>query len=301
MAETQINQGLLQLLNIRNLLDNGGFEIWQRGDGPFTGNNDYTADRWQFKCHTDGTEGQVDRESTEIKFGNYSAKVVVTTASSSPDGVCFLQQYIEQYKSLVGKKISVSVWVKTDIENKISVAIEELNDTISESSFHTGDNTWQKLTATKEISGNGTYLKIRVGFLDNATETGTFYIDSAMLVIGAEPADFVPTPPAEEWDRCQRYYEETGLCRENRYTAYSVNAIWFNWKFRTYKASTPTVTCTLNSVSKNSWNDDTSNWYVQEISNIDPRSCGRIKWTRTASGDDAYLIGYYLQAEVTDL
>ncbi|MHA1304370.1 MAG: hypothetical protein ACTSPI_11790, partial [Candidatus Heimdallarchaeaceae archaeon] len=245
MSRTQITEEVLRLLNVRNLLDNGGFEIWQRGDGPFTGNNDYTADRWQFKCHTDGTEGQVDRESTEIKFGNYSAKVAVTTASSSPDGVCFLQQYIEQYKSLVGKKISVSVWVKTDIENKISVAIEELNDTISESSFHTGDNTWQKLTATKEISGNGTYLKIRVGFLDNATETGTFYIDSAMLVIGAEPADFVPTPPAEEWDRCRRWYEvvwaRTSGASERTTSNWRID---FSVRYSTIKKSTPTITNT---------------------------------------------------------
>src|SRR5215471_14015617 len=29
-----------------NLLTNGGFEIWQRGNGPFTANSAYTADRW---------------------------------------------------------------------------------------------------------------------------------------------------------------------------------------------------------------------------------------------------------------
>ena len=29
-----------------NLLTNGGFEIWQRGNGPYTGNGVYIADRW---------------------------------------------------------------------------------------------------------------------------------------------------------------------------------------------------------------------------------------------------------------
>src|SRR5499427_9021761 len=29
-----------------NLLTNGGFEIWQRGNGPFTANGVYTSDRW---------------------------------------------------------------------------------------------------------------------------------------------------------------------------------------------------------------------------------------------------------------
>src|SRR5204862_4142173 len=38
-----------------NLLVNGSLNVWQRGNGPFTANNAYTADRWQISLAASDT------------------------------------------------------------------------------------------------------------------------------------------------------------------------------------------------------------------------------------------------------
>src|SRR5499427_6610596 len=46
-----------------NLLTNGGFEIWQRGNGPFTATGVYGPDRWQLGITGTDTLSVVQRES----------------------------------------------------------------------------------------------------------------------------------------------------------------------------------------------------------------------------------------------
>ncbi|MHA1304369.1 MAG: hypothetical protein ACTSPI_11785 [Candidatus Heimdallarchaeaceae archaeon] len=243
--KTRINERLLKLLNVRNLLDNGGFEIWQRGDGPFTNNGDYTSDRWQLlKGGTTPPTLSVNKETTEVKNGENSCKISITVAGSSDVSYVLLQQFVEQYKFLVGNEISVSVWIKTNIANKVHIQIFEdgsSNEKVK-SSYHTGSGNWEKLNVVKNIIGDGGNLRIRLGIDgdDTANVTGDIYIDSAMAVIGPEPADFVPTSPAEEWDRCQRFYEVDNAYEWQANS--SVLAAWYDRiKFGTIKKATPTV------------------------------------------------------------
>ena len=48
-----------------NLLTNGGFEIWQRGNGPFTAAGAYHADRWTINIISSDTFS-VSRDTTNI-------------------------------------------------------------------------------------------------------------------------------------------------------------------------------------------------------------------------------------------
>src|SRR5262249_55251334 len=59
------------------LLPNGGFEIWQRGNGPFTANGVYTADRWQiFLAGTDTVS--VTRSTSQQPASAYALQVAYT-------------------------------------------------------------------------------------------------------------------------------------------------------------------------------------------------------------------------------
>src|SRR5215467_12699065 len=56
--------------NRRNYLVNGGFEIWQRGTGPFQGNGTYWADRWRCDIGVAPvTQFDLHRVSSTISLG----------------------------------------------------------------------------------------------------------------------------------------------------------------------------------------------------------------------------------------
>jgi hypothetical protein len=72
-----------------NLLTNGGFEVWQRGNGPFT--TAYTADRWGWKTSTANAVRIRTYDGTTIGSGTYHSGsgayqtlTLTTTFSAAP-------------------------------------------------------------------------------------------------------------------------------------------------------------------------------------------------------------------------
>jgi len=161
----------------KNLLINGGMNIWQRATsvtGKTTGAY-YTADRWQTSITTAGTWTQ--ERSTDVPSGQgfgYSLKMDCTTADASlgaSDVLAITQriegqnlQHILKGDSSNAKKLTLSFWVKS---NKTGTYIAELVDNdnsrqISKSYTISSANTWEK----KEITYDGD----TTGTLDNDNE-----------------------------------------------------------------------------------------------------------------------------------
>ena len=89
-----------------NLLTNGGFEIWQRGNGPFTANSAYSADWWQIVLSGSDTVS-VTRTGGEPP-GQYAASCTVTHGT----GNVFYQQVLKTLETQVlGKTVAVSIRV----------------------------------------------------------------------------------------------------------------------------------------------------------------------------------------------
>jgi hypothetical protein len=218
-----------------NLLTNGGFEIWQRGNGPFTNDGGYSADRW----YLSGTSMTVSRVASPVDtLGRYAASVAV--AGSNP--IQYFAQLTEDVSQLRGKTVSFSIRVSSTVANKIRAYYV---DTVEAwSSYHTGGGTWQTLTITRTVPPGATGLI--VGVTIDAGAPGTYYLDNAMLVVGSQPADYAPLHPADDLARCFRYYETMGgtFADENIgllwcYAA-SGGAFPLRWKVR--KAVSPTMT-----------------------------------------------------------
>lgn len=198
------------LPNLKNLLINGGFEIWQRGPGPFFGTlltNEYTADEWM----TSQTAGLATVVRDAGKSGQYGIKATPTGGAT---GV--LEQSIEFYKELEGQTVTFSAWVKASVANSVFISINDFT-TVWEgagSSAHSGSGEWERITVTKKIrSGLGAapisggpphgyplYVAFG-GFVE-------FVADSASLVVGNFPqgVPFIPVHPADDWNRCLRFY-----------------------------------------------------------------------------------------------
>jgi hypothetical protein len=185
----------------RNLLTNGGFEVWQRGAGGFTTTLAYTADRWQMSLGAGSTLTVTQETSTIDSYSTSALKGVFTLSA----GTTSLSQKVEDYKALVGRTVSVSLRVRQGAASAIQI---QLNDGVgvTTSTLSATTGSYITITATRTLSASATQFLVNVLFL----VSGTHYLDNAMLVIGPAPAPYQPFHPQEDLARCQRYYEVVG-------------------------------------------------------------------------------------------
>lgn len=204
-----------------NYIINGAFDIWQRGDGPFTVTNGYTADRWQmFEGVGDVsvTKGAFTAGELEVVgFGgakNYLKCQIVTT------GDVRLIQNVENVETLAGQTVTVSFWAKSDsvvIENLFLIQVFGTGgsaDVVTTGPGFTVTSSWQRFTATltlpsvagKTIGANSA-LRVRIDPLNG--NTGTLDIWGVQLEAGSVATPFRRNAPSlqAELAACQRYYQ----------------------------------------------------------------------------------------------
>lgn len=221
-----------------DLLTNGGFEIWQRGSGPYTGSGDYTADRWQQSLGS-GSTISTSRDSGNSDDGSeYCAAVTYTHLNESG-----IFQRLENYQQLRNKTITFSLRVKTATSNAVRIAIKDDVGGYTYSSYHSGSGDYETLTVTATVTSSTTQLnaEIRLG------ATSTVYLDNAMLVLGDLPSEYAPRHPGDDMSLCERYYEVVGgvsgsYPQVGTMYASGANIYYVTFPWKTKKAVTPTVT-----------------------------------------------------------
>lgn len=183
-----------------SLLVNGGLEIWQRGSGPFT--SGYTADRWSITAAT--STAAVTRETTTVDMASTASLKIVATFAAG--GSCFLSQPVEDVAQLRGRTITFSCRVNTTVAG-VTAFIADSGGSAG-GNPNTTLNTWETISVTKVVSSSATTLSVQVAM---PSVTTTVFVDNCMLVIGGTAALYSPLHPADEWMRCQRYYEIIGF------------------------------------------------------------------------------------------
>ena len=99
----------------RNLIDNGCFNVAQRGAGPWTADTNFTLDRWQLSisldtvsvsqsAFNDTTRAQVGDEAATFLLGN------TFTGNAGAGAFNRIMQRIEDVRRLAGKTVTVSLW-----------------------------------------------------------------------------------------------------------------------------------------------------------------------------------------------
>jgi hypothetical protein len=187
-----------------NLLTNGGFEIWQRGNGPFTAAGAYHADRWTINIISSDTFS-VSRDTTNIDSGS-GACAAVTFGLVGGAGSSSVNQKlaVTDFPQLKGRVVSASCRVRCATANAVRIGIFD-GVAWQYGAFHTGSGSYQTLTATVTLGASGDYY-CGVFFAASCTA----YVDNAMLVVGSVAADYAPMHPADDLARCQRYYQTLG-------------------------------------------------------------------------------------------
>ena len=219
-----------------NLLTNGGFEIWQRGNGPFTANGVYTADRWRTSII--GTDTiSVSASSTSLDAGS-SVQAAVTFTLGTGGGGTILHQYLVETTytyQLGGKTLTLSMRVRCSAANAVRLGI--YNSTAwTYGAYHSGSGNFETLSVSVAVPVAPSQIWAGASFAASCTA----YLDNAMLVVGSTPADYVPMHPADDLARCLRYYEKQQL----RAAQYGVAGSQLEWwqSFKAVKAVSPTIT-----------------------------------------------------------
>lgn len=154
-----------------NYLSNNGFELWTAGDSS-------APDDWTLA----GASAAVAKESTIKKLGSYSAKV--TRAGTD----CYLYQDIHAVKGISywsGKTVTFGCWVYATVANRAFLEVYD-GANFTNSSFHTGDSTWQFLTVTHTISSSADKVRLLLYITDGNTSA---YYDGAIFVEGSAIPD----------------------------------------------------------------------------------------------------------------
>lgn len=192
---------------LANALVNGGYEQWQRGAGPFTENNAYTADRWQIQLGT-GTVS-VTRESSTVDAG--SAYALAAVVSGGGTGAA-LVQVLEHYAQYRGRTVTFAVRVRSTVASVAKAGVFT-GTGWTEGTANAGTGAFETLSVTVAVPTGATSLWVRV----NTAGSATVQIDNANLVVGSVAPAYVPLHPQDDLARCQRYCQVLGGLDANEY------------------------------------------------------------------------------------
>jgi hypothetical protein len=230
-----------------NLLTNGGFEIWQRGNGPFAASGAWGADRWLMGMAGSDTLS-ISKNTTAANLdGGSLASAACTFTLSGGGGASGLSTFLKTVdgSQIGGRSFSFSVRVKTTSANAVRAAVntDGTGGTTTYSSYHSGGGSFETLTVTVTVPTDATTVRV---YAATFWASCTAYLDNAMLVVGSVPATYVPLYPADELARCLRYYEVVGETGGefafNGYGGSAGGAVGGVVSFKARKAVTPTTT-----------------------------------------------------------
>ena len=189
----------------KNLIINGGFDVWQRGTSfPWlssANNYGYTADRWYVNGNLD-TFTVSDVLDDGVKFDIHSS-----------NGSTRLIQYIEDWKHLSGKTVTISFDVKTNNSASLATQYENGKWQYTLKTTFTTSTAWQRVEITDTLPNLTGLLAVGI-WSDVAT---TIYLRNVQLELGSVATDFEHRSYGEELALCQRYYQDSGT---QAYSAY---------------------------------------------------------------------------------
>src|SRR5688500_18956174 len=158
----------------RNLVTNGGFEVWQGGPGPFAGSGALTADMWRV-TQSAGVPS-TSRISSTIGSKGYSMQIVSAAGAGQWTQA---YQHVKDHAVVVpfiGKRLHLTAVVKGTVANKVYIQLYDGVQIInSGKNLTTGEET---LSVSLLISTGATLVQVGIVVDENTTAE----INDVMLV-----------------------------------------------------------------------------------------------------------------------
>lgn len=185
-------------LSHRNLIINGGMDVWQRGTSFSSAG--YTADRFRV------SSGVSCSQSTDTPLSDFNYSLYLSTVNSSSYNLRYIVE--DSYKRLSANNFTISFYMKGTSNFTGNVNIGGNTQGVSAQTFSV-TTSWQRfeltfsnLTATTVPYGTANdYINF------NTSVATPFYITGVQLEVGSVATPFEHRSYGEELARCQRYYE----------------------------------------------------------------------------------------------
>jgi len=181
----------------KNLIINGGFDVWQRGTS-FSGNNIYTADRW---LTINGTTSSITKQGNGFHWND--------TVGTSPTA-SGIEQRIENLHRYVGSIGSLTVSFKLTVNRANSGTTKFYMWDYDGSNYVSGSE-----YVLPENSGTYSHTFTVSGASDGDVFTcsfwlgnGDYILENVQLELGSVATEFEHRSYGEELALCQRYYEK---------------------------------------------------------------------------------------------
>jgi len=207
----------------KNLIINGGFDVWQRGvTGSQANQAAYiSADRWLTYIDISSTVylskvafalGQTDVEGNPESYAKFDWLGTGSTALK------VIEQRVENVIPVSGAPITLSFYARTEQADDVEIRFIQDNGVGGSAQVSITGGTvdcttsWKKFTKTitlPSLAGKtvnaGSYLK--VGFWSQGTLNSHLELANVQLELGSVATDFEHRSYGEELALCQRYYQ----------------------------------------------------------------------------------------------
>jgi len=268
----------------KNLIINGGFNIWQRGTS--FSSDGYTADRWTAALSGGTatssrqlfTNGQTDVPGNPTYYLN-------TNCTSGNNNCSIATQHIEDVRIGAGQSVTVSFWAKGTNPGggHFNWQLWQRFGTGGSSTVNDGDttltvtSTWTRYTHTFNLGsmsgktiGTSSFLDLMIRQPAGDTSAAAWSVDIAnvQLELGSVATDFEHRSYGEELALCQRYYckSQGGIGSTAMWSGYpgsTGTGYYAQAQYPTQMRATPTIVLT------EAWNDRfTGPRAVQEIDTL---------------------------------
>src|SRR4030095_6355422 len=169
-----------------NLLTNPGFEVAQRGQGPFTTNGRVSLDRWPLSLAAGTMSVTQYGFAANVDVGSLYAAAIVYTHAGGVNSR--LMQAIEGYPQLWGRTVTLAMRVKTSTAAAVRLSVWDSVNGFRYSAYHTGGGAHETLTGPAPVAAAATGVQVGVNFDASCTA----YADNAVLVTGPTAVPYTP-------------------------------------------------------------------------------------------------------------
>ena len=248
----------------KNLIINGGFDVWQRGTS-FTGASPYySTDRWQAYRGGAVAGMTLSRQDNHSNISTYYARSQRDSGNTST-AVILLATSLETINnySLLSKEITLSFRSLAGGDFSGGTITAEITAGTGTNGSHANGFTGQSAVGTVTVAPNATFgtgvHTLTVTMPANATQvsanirwtpTGTagandwVGITNVQLELGSVATDFEHRSYGEELALCQRFYQDSGFIKyymSGRWAASTGGSIGW-WKWAVPLRAAPSVT-----------------------------------------------------------
>jgi len=292
-------------LGFRNVIINGGFDVWQRGTTaaiPSSVGTSYLADRWSsYRPAAGSTQSRVTAGLDGFQY----ALRIQRDSGNTGTGVIYMNQSFETSTmvKLANKQVTFSFYARaganysasgslfgarvvagtgTDI-NIIYTGVTGGSEPVSTNPVLT--TSWQRFTATGIIPSGTTAGGVYFFFTPTGTAGANDYVDitGVQLEQNYQPTPFEQRPIGVETFLCQRYYWRQG---GNAYEPYGLVAFfnnatnsYFHIKMPAKMRSAPTM------------NYSSLSHFNIFVNGTLPNPTAMTLWTSGSASGDAYMMG----------